>query len=180
MEKFYALILLFSPPVALTSESDTLNGPWPDVVIASGRKAIAPALWIKKQSGNKTKLIVIQSPVIKNSDFDMVIVAPHDRYTHPRAISMMGALSIITPEKLATAKEEWRNCLEKIPDPALAIMIGGDSRTHKMTRNITEKLASQLQDLAQNYSLMITASRRTPEEQQQLLRDTVKGPNIFF
>src|SRR5690606_13676708 len=48
---------------ALTPESDPLVAPWPDVVIASGRKAIAPALWVKKQSGGCTKLIIVQSPV---------------------------------------------------------------------------------------------------------------------
>src|SRR5690242_4946725 len=57
-KSFTPWIHCFSP-VALTPESDKLDGPWPDVVIASGRKAIAPALWIKKQN-SKIKLVIVQ------------------------------------------------------------------------------------------------------------------------
>src|SRR5688572_16144683 len=86
---------------SLTDDSAPLAAPWPDVVIASGRKAIAPALWVKKKSGNRTKLVIIQSPVIHDPNFDLVVVAPHDEYDHPNAVPMTGALSVITPEKLA-------------------------------------------------------------------------------
>lgn len=163
-------------PAALAPGSSDLRGPWPDLLIASGRKAIAPALWIKKQSGGKTKLVVIQSPIIKSAQFDLVVVPQHDRYTGANTLQTMGALSLITPEKLAQAKEEWRARLEALPAPRLAVLIGGNSRTHKLTEDVTHRLAAQLKALTGDYSLMITASRRTPPEYQDLLRQQVKEP----
>src|SRR5690606_30644301 len=120
---------------------------------------IAPGLWIKRMSQGKTKLVVIQSPVIKDKDFDLVIVSPHDRYTHPKAIPMTGALSIITPAKLKVAREEWQDKFEKLPAPRLAVMIGGNSKTHELNQEIAEKLVHDLNNLQAEYSLMITASR---------------------
>jgi len=167
-------------PAALADGSSELTAPWPDILIASGRKAIAPALWIKKQSDNKTRLVVIQSPVVKNKKFDLVVVPQHDQYNGPNALQTVGALSLITPQVLAKAKEEWRERLEKLPSPRLAVLIGGNSRTHKLTKEVADNLARQLQHLSKEYSLMITASRRTPQDYQDLLRAQVTGPNVFF
>jgi mitochondrial fission protein ELM1 len=167
-------------PAAMAPGSSELKAPWPEVLIASGRKAIAPALWIKKQSGGKTILIILQSPVIKNKNFDLVVVPQHDQYTGDNVLQTMGALSLITPTVLATAKEEWRGRLESLPGPRLAVLIGGNSRTHTMTEEVTKRLATQLQGLTGQHSLMITASRRTPKEYQDYLRQHVIGPNVQF
>lgn len=167
-------------PAALATGSSELAAPWPDIVIASGRKAIAPALWIKKQSGNKTKLVIVQSPVIKNRNFDLVIVPRHDLYDAPNALAITGALSLITPPVLLDAKEEWRDILGTLKSPRIGVLIGGNSRTHKMTESVTKMLAMQLQNLLPHYSLMITASRRTPQAYQDYLRRQVTGENVFF
>lgn len=167
-------------PSALTPGSDNLTGPWPDIIIASGRKAIAPALWVKKQTGNRAKLVVIQSPIIRDKHIDLVISPRHDQYSGNNVLEITGALSLITPDKLAEAKEEWRTRLETLPGPRLAVLIGGNSRTHRMTEAVTIRLADQLQALTEHYALMITASRRTPPEYQDYLRQHVTGPNVFF
>ncbi len=36
------------------SRSDTLEGPWPDLIITVGRRPSMVALWVRKQSVNKT------------------------------------------------------------------------------------------------------------------------------
>ncbi|MBX9976969.1 MAG: mitochondrial fission ELM1 family protein, partial [Alphaproteobacteria bacterium] len=57
---------LLSPYVTLgkkfcmAKESDPLTTPWPDLVIASGRQAILPALYIKEASRGGTKIIYLQ------------------------------------------------------------------------------------------------------------------------
>ncbi len=167
---------------ALVAGSSTLAPPWPDVLIASGRKAIAPALWVKKQSKGKTKLIVVQSPVIKSKAFDLVIVPRHDVYRASNAMEIMGALSGITRTQLDAAHEEWRNRFEPLPSPRVAVLIGGDSRTHKMTAQVTERLAAQLQGLLQQgASVMITCSRRTKPSQKDFLYAALAAhPHCFF
>lgn len=169
-------------PAALVVGSSELVAPWPDVVIASGRKAIAPGLWIKKQSGGRTKLVIVQSPVIKDKNFDLVVVPHHDMYKAANAIQIMGALSNITPDDLVLAKEEWRTVFEKLPQPRVAVLIGGNSRTHRMTDEVTMQLAAQLAALAgKGGALMVTCSRRTPPEQQQMLQQALQGcANVYF
>src|SRR5262245_61933506 len=48
-----------------------LEGPWPDIVIAGGRKAIAAARYIKKASGGKTYTVLLQDPRISTKAFDL-------------------------------------------------------------------------------------------------------------
>lgn len=168
-------------PKALTPGSSELKAPWPDILIAGGRKAISPALWIKKQSGGKTKLVIMFSPVVKNKNFDLVVAPQHDRYRGHNVLETTGALSLVTKETLAKAKEEWRSAFEKLPGRRIAVLIGGNSRTHKFTKEVAKKLTEQLKNLVtQGDSLMITASRRTPVELQQKMRDQLKHENVFF
>lgn len=168
-------------PAALTQDSSELAAPWPDVLIASGRKAIAPALWVKRQSGGKTRLVIIQSPVIKSKEFDLVIVPQHDRYEGKNVLQITGALSLVTPEKLAAAKMEWASALSALPSPRIALLIGGTSRTHELTKEVADKLIADLQQLQQQgYSLMITASRRTPHTIQHKMRHSLQHPATFF
>lgn len=159
---------------AFAKGSSEFSPPWPNIIIASGRKAIAPALWIKKQSGYRTKLVIVQSPVIKNKNFDLVIAPRHDRYHGPNVFEITGALSLITKDKLIAAGEEWEPILGSLPGPRLAVLIGGNSRTHKMTPAIMDQLTTQLIALRQQgYSLMITASRRTSEHFIKKMRDAL-------
>ena len=161
--------------------SSEFTAPWPDLIIASGRKAIAPALWIKKQSAGRTKLVIVQSPVIKNKNFDLVIAPRHDRYTGKNVLPITGALSLITPEKIASAKIIWASTLEQLPSPRIAVLIGGNSRTHKLSKTIVNRLIAQLKQLqAQNYGLMVTASRRTPEKFMTQMRNELSGTGIHF
>lgn len=168
-------------PAALAAGSSDLSGPWPDVIIASGRKAIAPALWIKKQSNNKTKLAIVLSPVVHNKNFDLVVAPKHDLYHGKNVLPITCALSLITSEKLAAAKDEWRDTLDALPSPRVAVLIGGNSRTHQMTQDVVDRLIAQLQGLqASGHSLMITASRRTPDDFVQQMRNALNGHNIHF
>jgi len=69
-----------------------------------------------------------------------------------------------------------------LPHPRVAVLIGGASRAHRMTAAVTQKLVDQLTILTKKYgaSLMVTASRRTGEENARALRDALRGPNIYF
>src|SRR5262245_41653904 len=61
--------MTFSPP---------LQPPWPDLLLASGRKSIAASRYIKKASGGRTFTVQIQDPRISPSYFDLVAVPEHD------------------------------------------------------------------------------------------------------
>ena len=57
------------------AKSDPLAAPWPDLVITIGRRLSIPALWIKAQSGGRTRIALFNAPKGKADAFDL-IVAP--------------------------------------------------------------------------------------------------------
>ena len=68
-----------------------LEPPWPDLVIGIGRRTVAVARWIRKQSGGRTQLVRLGHPRAPNRLFDLVIttrqypVPPGDECPHPAA-----------------------------------------------------------------------------------------------
>lgn len=166
---------------ALARGSDAIAAPWPDIALVSGRKAVGIGLDIKKRSGGKTVLVQIQDPKLPATHFDIVIVPQHDDLRGDNVFVTTAGLHRVTPEKLSQAQADWECKLATLPLPRVAVMIGGNSRAHKMTTAAAEKLAQNLQKLAATGAgLMITASRRTGAENTRLLREKVTGKNVFF
>lgn len=166
---------------AATFGGDRLEAPWPDLLIAAGRKSVAAARYIKKQSGRKTFAVQIQDPRFSYDTFDLIAVPAHDPARGENIIVTQGAPNKITAEKLALAKDDFHELLSPLPAPRVAVMIGGGSKAYAMTPEVIEKLAGQLEALAQSgYGLMITASRRTDDETAQALRARLNEPNIYF
>ena len=134
------------------------------------RKAVAAALYIKRMSGGRAFTVFIQDPRVSPSQFDLVAVPMHDRLRGPNVIVTMAAPNRITQDRLDDAYDYFADPFEDMPSPRVAVMIGGDSRAYKMTEPITRKLTAQLHALAeQNYSLMITTSRRTGAANEKII-----------
>lgn len=165
---------------ALAPDSDRLDPPYPDVLISSGRKAVALGMHIRKKSGGKTFLVHVQDPRVALDNFDLVIAPQHDPARGANVLVSRAGLHRITPEKLAEAGAKFTPVLSHLPYPRVAVLIGGNSKAHRMTPDVTQRLARQLQALSQSAGLMITASRRTGPENEALLRQRVTGPNVWF
>lgn len=174
--------LSFGHDLALAAGSDPVGPPWPDLVIASGRKSIGIARHIREQGRESTFVVQIQDPRVNPKHFDLVVVPQHDPTRAENVIVTKAGLHRITPEKLAAAKEKFEKQFAKIPRPRVAVLIGGTSKAHTMTAENAKALAQQLLHLAENpnIGLLVTASRRTGEENVKLLRDALKGPAIHF
>ena len=50
-----------------------LQPPWPDLVIAIGRRSVPVARWIKRRNGGRTRLVRIGHPRLDPALFDLVI-----------------------------------------------------------------------------------------------------------
>lgn len=171
---------------ALTFEP-ALEGPWPDLLIASGRKSIAAARYIKKQSGGKTFVAQIQDPRFSRKAFDLIAVPEHDPARGDNVLVTMASPNRLTPQQLDDAKKEFAS-FSALPGPRIAVLIGGNSKAYRMSTKTMRKLVQQLS--AVEGSLMITASRRTGEENAKILHDTFddtdhflwdgQGPNPYF
>jgi mitochondrial fission protein ELM1 len=156
----------------LDPAKDQLTPPWPDLLIACGRRSIAAALAVKKASRGATRIVYIQNPQAAAKGFDLVFPMTHDGLTGPNVIATDTALHRVTPEKLADGAREWSEPFSSLPRPLLGVILGGRNKHYRFTRDIGERLLTQLDQLhaATGAGVAITASRRTEGEIRMLIK----------
>ena len=154
-----------------------LSPPWPDLVIASGRKSIAASCYIKNESDKKTFTVQVQDPRINARYFDLLAIPQHDPTRGENVIVTTASPNRITPEKLAEAKKAFPQ-FAKLKGLRVAVLIGGTSKAYEMSRAVSEKLTAQLKAL--DASLMITASRRTGAQNEAMLREALDIDGNYF
>lgn len=171
-----------SPQLGLESAwsfTPRLDPPWPDLLLAAGRKSIAAARYIKRQSGGKTFTVQIQDPRVDPAQFDLVAVPEHDPTRGPNVVVTKAAPNRITPEKLARARSDFAGQFAMMPSLHIAVLLGGNSKSHRMSETGMRRLGEQLSLLSG--SLMITASRRTPDhEKAAFLAGLGSRPHWFW
>lgn len=147
----------------LAPESDSLAPPWPDVLIAGGRKCIGLALAVRRAAAGQTFAVFVQNPGNALPRFDMVIVPQHDGVRGANAFVIRGALNRVTPERLAAAAARAAPRLAHLPRPYVAVLIGGTTRRHRLDPAAARRIATRLAAMAAGTGagLAVTASRRT-------------------
>lgn len=160
---------------------ETINPPWPDVLICGGRKSVGLALWIKRMSHGRVFTVCVMDPKVSRSKFDLIAVPTHDKLSGPNVIQTVGAPNSITPARLEAAKHKWSPVFAHLPAPRIAVLIGGSSRAHTMSQANMEKLSLQLRQMADaGYGLLVTASRRTGVANEKLLREALAGTSAYI
>jgi mitochondrial fission protein ELM1 len=164
---------------AMTADSDPIEPPWPDVLIASGRHSVAASLLVG-QRNPATFRVQIQSPGLPASLFDLLVVPRHDRLRGANVLVSQGALHRVTPQRLAADAERWRPSLEWLPTPRVAVLIGGSNGSYRLTPSAAAELGDSLVRMArrQNLGLMVTASRRTDPQALDQLRQRLDRPDV--
>lgn len=164
--------LWLAPLRAPGPDGDSLAPPWPDILIATGRQTVAPALAIKRANGGRTFCIQIQNPTTGRDRFDLLAIPAHDRIAGGNAVETVGALHRVTPAKLAAEADKFRAAFSPLPRPLVAVLIGGSNRQYRMTEAVTGKLGADLKKLCRDHGagLAVTASRRTGPANERALR----------
>jgi len=157
--------------------ADSLAPPWPDVLIASGRQTVALSIAMRKRSGGRTFTIQVQNPVVNTAHFDVVVAPRHDRLDAANVIVTTGSLNRVTEARLAAAAADVGAAYAHLPHPRVAVLIGGNSKTHTLSAAAVRRLGEQLADLArrEGAGLMVTPSRRTGAANVAMLRRALAG-----
>ena len=175
-----------------TSDSDPLNPPWPELLIASGRHSVAASILVRRLSRGKTRTVQIQNPVISPRHFDLIVTPRHDNLSGDNVVVTSGALHRVTPQMLSDGAEQlgWR--LQHLKRPYISVLIGGSNNVYRMDADTMRSFAARLAASARalNGSLIITPSRRTGEANREILKDalvdvphylwTGQGDNPYF
>jgi hypothetical protein len=173
--------LWLRPLAALGDGGDRLAPPWPDLLIACGRSAIAPARAAKRASGNRIFWVQVQDPRFARGDVDLMVVPSHDPARGERVFETLGAVNRVTPARLAEGARRLAPALAHLPRPLVAVLLGGDNRVYRLTESRFVVLADQLAALArQGFGIAVTPSRRTGDAAERLLRERLAGFPAFI
>lgn len=169
-------------------KSDKMREPWPDVVIAAGRRTAPIARYIKKQSGGKTLHVQLMWPGLPVNGIDLIALPEHDWVmwwpftTNRHLLRTIGAPHRTTKDTLEQQKMMWAKSLEHLPTPRLSVMIGGNTGRTEMSAIHARELGSWLRDIARDTkaALLVSTSRRTPRQVIQVLKEHVADTPHYF
>lgn len=123
------------------------QGPWPDLVIGVGRRAVPVARWVRAQSG--AAVVWLGRPRADTALFDLLLTTP--QYGVPDGPNVVRLSLPYSPPRPDA-------------DPVAPLMvIGGDSWASRLTTRTIDNLAKCADAVAGDGRMRITSSPRTPD-----------------
>lgn len=154
--------LLGASRLALSRADPPLTPPWPDLVLAAGRRSAPLARWLGR-CGART--VLIGRPRAPVGAFDLILTTP--QYGLPmreNVLHLPGPLCAAPPQA-APSLTAARARLEALPRPWIALLVGGPSRPYVMTADTARALGAAAAQAvaARGGTLLVCGSPRTPE-----------------
>lgn len=151
--------------------------PWPDLLIASGRQSIPYARMIRRRSGGKTFVVVLQDPRVRPAQFDLVWAPAHDRLAGANVLTTLTSPHRLTRERLAADAARIEPRVAHLPHPRVAVLLGGTNAVYTLSEEAAARIGAQLAGLADHFhaGLMVTPSRRTGARQARIIREQLEG-----
>jgi mitochondrial fission protein ELM1 len=155
--------------------------PFPDLLIASGRRAIPYLRAVRRASEDRTFTVVLKDPRISAAVAHLVWVQDHDRLRGANVLTSLTAPHRISAARLAEARAAPDPRVVALRRPRVAVLAGGDSRHHRFTQDDIRRFMAGLSRLAAGgASLAVTTSRRTPAALRAALQEVAAGPAHYL
>jgi mitochondrial fission protein ELM1 len=162
--------------------SDALSAPWPDVVVAVGRRAAPVSRWLKDQTGGRILNVHLGRPRIAYHHFDLIVTTP--QYGLPSAPNVITlSLPIIMHDDAALDLEarRWESQLRNLPRPWTAVFVGGATSQLRFDREVGADLLARAKAhvAAANGSVLVTTSPRTSMDVTDLFENEIGGAHFL-
>ncbi|MEQ9607612.1 MAG: ELM1/GtrOC1 family putative glycosyltransferase [Kiloniellaceae bacterium] len=165
-------------------QSDRLAPPWPDLVIAMGRRCAPIARWVKRRSGGRTKLVQLGRKAANvAADFDLAVTCRHFQLPpHPQRIDLLLPPTQVTPERLRKAAERWAGLFGAAARPRVALLVGGTTAHHRLDAATAARMAAEVQAFAESLggSLTCVTSRRSGPAVEAALQQAAPRAEFHF
>lgn len=151
---------------------------WPRLAVSAGRRSAPVSRWLRARG---VRTVHCMRPGLGVGDFDLLVVGAHDR---PRPadnlVTILGATHRLSPERLAAARAEWAE-LASLPQPRVALLLGGPVRGEGMQPAEAARLVPTLLRRFPGASILATTSRRTGAAAAAALAASLDGvPHRLF
>ncbi|MDA1091180.1 MAG: mitochondrial fission ELM1 family protein [Proteobacteria bacterium] len=167
----------------LSANSRTqLTPPWPDVVIAAGRRTAPVARQIGRLGGSGCALIQIMHPGAGVREFTLIARPNHDQpFVAGNILAITGAPHRLTPGRLKQESDTWQGRFDGLPKPWVALIVGGSTRRKRFTPAMARELGARASKMAllAGGSLLVSTSRRTGAATETLI-DAITAPRRIF
>jgi mitochondrial fission protein ELM1 len=164
------------------TQSDALTPPWPDLVITIGRRPAMAALWIRRQSGNRTGIVLFGRPKRQPQNFALIVVSAQFQVPEgPNVVGVSLPLMRVDQQRLARESAHWKAHFDERAQPVIAVLVGGATRPFVFDADSARELVR----LAHGYcgstgSLYVTTSRRTPPAAIVALRAALADRDTLY
>lgn len=159
-----------------------LNGPWPRLVICCGRRADRVGFWIKRQSGDRTKVVSIGRAHQPVARYDLLAAPP--QYKLPERANV-----VHLPLPLARRRQDNASSRDPalggnmvpVPKPWFTILLGGEVKEFAVSARALERTARAAQEAADRHggSVVVSTSRRTSPEMLAVVERALKNPYVY-
>jgi uncharacterized protein len=155
----------------------TLIPPWPDLVIATGKRTTPVALWIKQQSEGKTVVVQLGRPRMAFRHFDLIVTTP--QYGLPAAENVVRLdLPFAAPKVQEKAVlDHWRRQWKALPRPLIAAAIGAAKFPLRLGATQLDEFGSALGALARREggTILLFGSPRSAAGSVERVRTQISG-----
>ncbi|MGF1560649.1 MAG: mitochondrial fission ELM1 family protein [Geminicoccaceae bacterium] len=173
-------MLLGASNRGLTSEAKSeLLPPWRDRGSGAGRRAAPVMRWLKSRTHGKTYTVQLMWPDVAQ-DLDLIVVPDHDVERRAKdLLRVTGSPHRVSAERIAAGLADLPDAMKAIPEPRIAVLIGGTSRTAAFTPSDAALLGLQVQRLSEDFGsggIVATSSRRTGPVCEDSFAEAVRAP----
>jgi uncharacterized protein len=174
--KLFALLMPrgpIDPKDAPGKPGSPIAQPWPDVLIASGRRAVPYVRAVRKLSNGRTFTLFLKDPRTGAGAADLIWVPAHDRLRAENVLVTLTSPHGVSQQALAEARTNPPPQIAALSGPKAAVLVGGDSRHHRFKPEDITRFSQALNALADSgVKLMGSRSRRTPDALAAVVSDT--------
>jgi mitochondrial fission protein ELM1 len=152
-----------------------LKPPWPDLVIAIGRRSVPVARWIQHKNIGRTKIVRVGHPRIDPKLFDLVITTRQYPVPPDNNVLLLPVAMSRYRERPEPAEEE-RQWLSSLPRPHFLMAIGGPTKYWELTDESLSETAQRLarRAAAAGGSLIVVSSPRTGPQAMETIRQSLR------
>jgi len=150
----------------------------PDIVISCG-STLAPVNLIVSRENLSRSIVIMRPSLLSTSKFDMAIVPEHDHaLVKKNVVVTAGALNLIDAQYLSDHSAKLaQSCNLNAQANYIGILIGGDSKKFILDKDTVSRVIREVKTAAEiiNAGILLTTSRRTSKEIEELLKKEFKS-----
>ncbi|MEM9015307.1 MAG: mitochondrial fission ELM1 family protein [Pseudomonadota bacterium] len=139
-----------------------IAGTPPDIVVASGRRAIPYVRTVQRRSEGNTKVLIMKDPRFGRNSADLIWAPSHDRLSGANVFSTLTSPHGLGA-KISSNAVYPNSPITRLPRPRLGIVLGGVSGSVKFGSSDIDRFVQIVENAVQYFaSAAVTRSRRTP------------------